>query len=113
MIPLHHVQQDLSVMIWYVYLSGNRVEAADAFRLLCPACSNVGLGLHADALFCGIVSLASNNNGTCTLSLIAATAACSGDITLFFVRGCGVPVGSCMLTQKHRVIVHTREASSS
>ena len=113
MIPLHHAQQDLSVMIWYVQLPGNRGEAAHALRLLCPACSYMSPRSHADALFCGIVSLASNNNGTCTLSLIAATAACFGDITLFFVRGHRVRVGSCMLTHMHRVTAHTREAFSS
>ena len=87
--------------------------ACDALGLLFPACSYGGLGSNADALFCDIVSLASNNNGTCTLSLIATTAACFGDITLFFVRGRGVRVGSCMLTQKHRVTAHTREGFSS
>lgn len=112
-IPLHHAQQDLSAMIWYVHLSGNRAEAADALRLLCPACSYMSPGLNANARFCGIVSLASNDNGTCTLSLIAAIAACFRDIALFFVRGHMVRMGSCMLTSKHRVTAHTREAFSS
>ena len=98
MIPLHHAQQDLSAMIWYVHLPGNRAEAADALRLLCPACSHMNPGIHADARFCDIVSLASNDNGTRTLSLIAAIAASFGDVILFFVRGHVVRIGSCMLT---------------